>query len=61
MGIDKTAKVPLPDAPLTAKGKVNFNAWAKKTIEAKHPWVTKCEVLVKQDMEKVTKSVAGLE
>jgi hypothetical protein len=35
------AKVPVPGAanpPMTVKGTVNFNAWAKAVAEAGHPW-----------------------
>jgi hypothetical protein len=43
-----SAKVPVPmadDPPKTAKGAVNFNAWAKAISEAGHPWY---DTLLKQ-------------
>jgi hypothetical protein len=36
-----TAKTPVPrvdDPPVTEKGAINFNAWAKLCREAEHPW-----------------------
>lgn len=41
-----SAKVPVPradDPPKTAKGTINFNAWAKILRTEKHPWADKAE------------------
>jgi hypothetical protein len=52
------AKYPIPratDPPLTEKGKINFNAWAKILRAENHQWSQVAQKQVERDMAKIAK------
>jgi uncharacterized membrane protein YkoI len=59
-----TAKVPVPradDPPLTEKGKINFNAWAKIVRTDAHPWAVQMEAIVKASRAKKAKAAEAMD